>query len=375
MKRLLMIAGFLVSFPSVVRAGYFDFDISGLMGGYYGIAQTRENNNVKNDPYRWVYRADVTTKANYHLSDSHYIGVHANSTLVLREPDTSYPHGDWRFYPYLVDESQAGKFTLGYTYNAAYLLHKGARDITFFKIDDSNMTYFLSNPNWKNGRKSVSYQTPKSTSIMNDGRSAKISYFTPMLGNTILGFSYAPENANRRGMNSRYADYETPEDGYVAAMQNKWKIKDTEIYTSFGYGIFNRTDKEASFGITLIHGDWNMGMGYKKAYVDGNKNPITTVSTNPQTPAYFDNYRESQAWNISIGYKYGAYKTNLAYLHTKAENTRNRDDLIVFSNLYSISEHFELYLVGSYLNAKGLERMSDNNNRGYAVVTGIGFRF
>ena len=375
MKRLLMIAGFLVSFPSSLWAGHFEFDASGLMGGYYGIAQTRKHDNVKNNPYRWVYRADVSVKLNYRLSEEHYLGLHTSNTLVLRDPDTSYPHGDWRFYPYLVDESPWGKFTAGYTYNAAYLLHKGARDITFFKIDDSNMTYFLSNPNWSNGRKSVSYQTPKSTSIMNDGRAVKFSYFTPRLGNTVLGFSYAPDNASRRGTGSRYLDYETPEDGYVAAMQNKWQVKDTEIYTSFGYGIFNRTDKEASFGLTLIRGHWNMGMGYKKAYIDGNKNPITTVSDNPQTPAYFDNFRESQAWNFSIGCQYGTWKSNLAYLHTKADNTRNRDDLWVFSNLYALTEHFELYLVGSYLNAKGLSRAGDDNNRGYAVVTGVGFRF
>lgn len=376
MFRLLIILGLLISQPSLAFANNFEFDYSGLIGGYFGFADTRTDNNVYNNPHRWVYRADAKFKADYVFSSEHRLGLHSNVTIMNRDPDPSYPHGDWRFYPYLIDKSNYGEFSAGYTYNVAYLLHKGARDITFFKIDDSNMTYFLSNPNWGNSKKSVKFLTPKSTSIMNDGRAPKFNYISPKLGNTLLGFSYTPSNAHRRGMTSRYADYETNEDGYTAAMQNEWKLDaNNKIYTSFGYGIFNRTDHEASFGVTLVSGDWDFGVGYKKAYIDGNKNPITTKAINKYLPAYFDNFRESQAYNISVGRKFGKYKTNLAYLHTKADNTRNQDDLVVFSNVYSYNKWIDLFLVGSYLNAKGLKRDSDANNKGYAVVTGVGLNF
>ena len=40
---------------------------------------------------------------------------------------------------------------------------------------------------------------------------------------------------------------------------------------------------------------------YKKAYVDGTKNPISIEKLNDNLPAYFDNYRESEAWNVSVG--------------------------------------------------------------------------
>lgn len=112
------------------------------------------------------------------------------------------------FFPYLTDDSSWGNFKLGYVYNAAYQLHRGARDITFLGVEATNLVYFLSNPNWANKTKSVKFATPKSVAMINDGRAPKLSYITPWLGNTKFGFSYTPDNAHRRGMVSRYTDYE-----------------------------------------------------------------------------------------------------------------------------------------------------------------------
>lgn len=143
--------------------------------------------------------------------------------MVFRQHDKDYNDGDWRFYPYaLAENPKYGKFTVGHTYNAAFQLHQGAQEITWIGIQDSNLPYWLTSANWVNGLKTVKFATPKSTNIMDDGRSFKFSYFTPMIGNTKFGFSYAPDNASRRGMVSRYTSYQKKEDGYTAAMQNKW---------------------------------------------------------------------------------------------------------------------------------------------------------
>lgn len=92
-------------------------------------------------------------------------------------------------------------------------------------------------------------------------------------------------------------------------------------------------------------------------------------------PAYFDNYREGQAWDFSVGYDFGRFKTNLAYLHAEADNTRNRDDLFVQTNRYALNKHFELFLTNGYINSKGNDRRSDNNNKGYAVITGLALKY
>ncbi len=354
----------------------WNFSQSGLAGLYYGISQTRDLHNVDTMPNRLVFRADGKFGGGYNFEDGTKLSLKANYTIVSRQHDNGYPHGDWRFYPYgEVEKEELGKFTIGHTYNAAYYLHLGAQDITWVGIQDSNLTYWLPSANWSNGFKSVKFATPKSTRIMDDGRSFKFSYFTPEIGNTKFGFSYAPDNASRRGMVSRYVHYDKPEDGYTFAMQNKWTPGIGELYTSVGYGLFNRTDNEWAFGVRWQVDNFNISASYKNAYIDGKDNPISTTRQNEHLPAYFDNYREGEAWDISFGYDFGRFSTNFAYLHTEAKNTRNSDNLFLQSNRYEVNDHLDIFLINGYTNSKGLTRNSDNNSKGYAIITGIALKY
>lgn len=376
MKKLLLTLCAATALPGVVAAHGFEFSQSGMAGVYYGIMETRDNNNVSNMPNRLVFRSDGNLEGAYKFENQTRLGVHADYTLVFRQHDKDYNDGDWRFYPYaLAENPKYGKFTIGHTYNAAFQLHQGAQEITWIGIQDSNLPYWLTSANWVNGLKTVKFATPKSTNIMDDGRSFKFSYFTPMIGNTKFGFSYAPDNASRRGMVSRYTSYQKKEDGYTAAMQNKWNPGLGDLYTSVAYGLFNRTDNEWAFGVRWVVDKFNVSTSYKNAYIDGDKNPISTTARSPHLPAYFDNYREGEAWDFSVGYDFGRFKTNFAYLHSEAKNTRNRDDIFIQANRYSLNEYFELFWVNAYSNSKGVDRNSDNNNKGYAVITGIALKY
>ena len=376
MKKLLLTLCAATALPGVAAAHGFEFSQSGMAGVYYGIMETRDNNNVSNMPNRLVFRSDGNLEGAYKFENQTRLGVHADYTLVFRQHDKDYNDGDWRFYPYaLAENPKYGKFTVGHTYNAAFQLHQGAQEITWIGIQDSNQPYWLTSANWVNGLKTVKFATPKSTNIMDDGRSFKFSYFTPMIGNTKFGFSYAPDNASRRGMVSRYTSYQKKEDGYPAAMQNKWNPGLGDLYTSVAYGLFNRTDNEWAFGVRWVVDKFNVSTSYKNAYIDGDKNPISTTARSPHLPAYFDNYREGEAWDLSVGYDFGRFKTNFAYLHSEAKNTRNRDDIFIQANRYSLNEYFELFWVNAYSNSKGVDRNSDNNNKGYAVITGIALKY
>lgn len=376
MKKLLLTLCAATALPGVAAAHGFEFSQSGMAGVYYGIMETRDNNNVSNMPNRLVFRSDGNLEGAYKFENQTRLGVHADYTLVFRQHDKDYNDGDWRFYPYaLAENPKYGKFTVGHTYNAAFQLHQGAQEITWIGIQDSNLPYWLTSANWVNGLKTVKFATPKSTNIMDDGRSFKFSYFTPMIGNTKFGFSYAPDNASRRGMVSRYTSYQKKEDGYTVAMQNKWNPGLGDLYTSVAYGLFNRTDNEWAFGVRWVVDKFNVSTSYKNAYIDGDKNPISTTARSPHLPAYFDNYREGEAWDFSVGYDFGRFKTNFAYLHSEAKNTRNRDDIFIQANRYSLNEYFELFWVNAYSNSKGVDRNSDNNNKGYAVITGIALKY
>ena len=376
MKKLLLTLCAATALPGVAAAHGFEFSQSGMPGVYYGIMETRDNNNVTNMPNRLVFRPHGNLEGAYKFENQTRLGVHADYTLVFRQHDKDYNDGDWRFYPYaLAENPKYGKFTVGHTYNAAFQLHQGAQEITWIGIQDSNLPYWLTSANWVNGLKTVKFATPKSTNIMDDGRSFKFNYFTPMIGNTKFGFSYAPDNASRRGMVSRYTSYQKKEDGYTAAMQNKWNPGLGDLYTSVAYGLFNRTDNEWAFGVRWVVDKFNVSTSYKNAYIDGDKNPISTTARSPHLPAYFDNYREGEAWDFSVGYDFGRFKTNFAYLHSEAKNTRNRDDIFIQANRYSLNEYFELFWVNAYSNSKGVDRNSDNNNKGYAVITGIALKY
>ena len=164
MKKFLFALCATAALPGIVKAEWFEFSQSGMAGEYYGIMETRDNHNVNNMPNRAVFRADGNAEAAYRFADTTRLGVHADYTLVYRQHDKDYSEGDWRLYPYLLAENDKyGRLTAGYTYNAAFLMHQGAQEISWLGIQDSNLPYYLSSANWVNGLKSVKFATPKST--------------------------------------------------------------------------------------------------------------------------------------------------------------------------------------------------------------------
>ena len=58
MKKFASILGSIAILPCAVQADGFDFSQSGLAGVYYGVMQTRSQNNYDNMPNRVVYRQD-----------------------------------------------------------------------------------------------------------------------------------------------------------------------------------------------------------------------------------------------------------------------------------------------------------------------------
>lgn len=373
MKRYLALS--LILFSSTAVAGEFNFEHKVNIRGYYGFMDTHKKDSHNNLPNRLAQRSDAKLKAEYAFNDDYKISWNNSSSLIFRQHDTRYNHdGEWRFYNWGTFKTPYGRLTAGQEFNVAYLFHQGAQDCGPLDITDTSLTWFLSNHNWKNGKKSVGFLTPKSTAMLTDGRALKINYVAPKIYNTLLGFTYTPDSPSRRGLTSRYNNYER-DDAYVFGMHNEWEFDFADIYTSAGYGLFNRTDKELTLGITLARGGWTYAAGYRKSYVDGNKNPITTVTTDPRRPAFYDNYRESQSWDLSIGYEVGPYKTTLAYLHTKADNTPNKDDIILWSNKYAYTKWLDFYVIGGYINSRGINKQDANRNSGYAGIVGVGINF
>lgn len=358
-----------------VLAGEFELDHELNVRGYYGVSDTKKKPSNNNLPNRFIGRPDFKGSVNYNFENGYKFGVYNSSSIIFRQHDSTYNHdGEWRFYNYGQLQTPYGSFIGGQDFNVAYRFHRGAKDTGPLSIDDSNMTWFLSDPNWRNNKKSVAFYTPKSTSMMDDGRALKFSYITPkFFENTNFGFTYTPETPSRRGLISRYNNY-AHDDAYVAAMHNEWELEYGDLYTSAGYGVFNRNTQAFTLGVTYLQGNWSYATGYKNSFTYGDE-PITKVSTDPSRPALYDNYRESWSWDASVAYKFGPLKTSIAYLYTEAKKTDNKDDLFIWTNTYSYSKMIDFYLIGGYTNARGANKLPANNNKGYAGIVGIGLNF
>lgn len=360
---------------SICLAGEFELEYSGTIRGLYGVMDTKKKDSHNNLPNRLVSKNDFKASLEYAFDDEYSLGLINNSGFIRRQHDDIYLKEDARFYNYGYADTPFGRIIVGQDYNVANKFHKGGDSGEVLNISDEDLNYFLFNPNWQNGKDFTAFYTPKSTAIMNDGRAFKFSYITPEFYNTLVGFTYTPDNKDRRGMVSRYTNYQKKEDGYVVALHNELELDFADIYTSIGYGIFNRTDKELSLGITLVRGGWSLAGGYKNAYIDGNKNPITVTPSKKGQIAYFDNYRESEAWDISLSYEIGPLKSSIMYLHTKAKNTSNKDDIILITNSYDFNKWIEIYLIGGYTNARGYNKEDINSNKGYVGIFGLGLSF
>ncbi|MDD4556064.1 MAG: hypothetical protein PHE89_01865 [Alphaproteobacteria bacterium] len=373
-KTYLICLSFLFASQNVV-AGELELNHELNVRGYYGVSQSKKkpsNNNMSN---RLVNRNDFKGSATYDFENDYKLGIHNSSSLIYRQHDATYNHdGEWRFYNYGMFTTPYGSFIGGQDFNVAHRFHRGAKDFGPMGIDDSNMTWFLGDANWKNGKNSVAFLTPKSSSMMDDGRALKFSYITPkVFENTIFGFTYTPNTPSRRGLISRYNDY-AHDDAYVMAMHNEWEIDSGDLYTSAGYGFFNRNTQTLTLGATYLQGNWSFATGYRNSFTYGDES-ITKTSTNSRLPVFYDNYRESWSWDASVGYKFGPIKTSVAYLHTQAKKTDNQDDLFIWNNTYAYSKMIDFYLIGGYLKARGDNKLPANNNRGYAAVAGIGLNF
>lgn len=87
MKKFTCILCSIAILPHIAQAEGFDFSQSGLAGVYYGVMQTRRQNNYDNMPNRVVYRQDGRFEGAYKFADETRLGAHADYTLAFRQHD------------------------------------------------------------------------------------------------------------------------------------------------------------------------------------------------------------------------------------------------------------------------------------------------
>lgn len=343
---------------SFAKAGEWNYNIEGQAQGLYGYTDIKKHNHGVGKGY-------ISASAEYKFTGENVLSFNLNLMAGIDKELQDYNQGRWGEEAYMVYDSVYGQLMLGQIYNVASLFHNGVSMVGAFS-NNSDIVDFLVNPNWRRTSKQTYFATLNSTDINTDGVAPKINYISPEYKGTAIGFSYMPDSYNRRGLINKHANY-AHEDGFVGAIYNDADFDYFTSQASLGYAQYHGNDKELSLSLRLSRGNWNIGGGYRKTYIDGDN------KSKPQygLKDYFDDYREGKSWNIGIGFEFGPIQSSLSYFESSSDNTDNQNKIVAFSNQYQLNEYIDLYLATAYVDY-------ENNNEsksGYALVSGIGVKF
>ena len=348
--------------PTITNAGNWSYSTEGQIKGVLGFADT----NTK-DSYHGFGNAEINNCIVHDFNDDYNFSLHFDLMGGIDNELQNYNQGRWGEELYGIFNSPFGQLIVGQTFNVGSQFFDGAPSLGALS-STSDVVNFISNPNWKRNSKHTKFATLNSTYINTDGVSSKISYISSEFYGSGFGFSYIPKTYNRRGLINNHASYKD-DIGYVSSIYSSQEFASLNIDTSLSIADFHHNDKEFSASLLLGYGNWSLGGGWRKTYIDGRNKQS---SQDYRLPEFFDGYREGYAWDIGLGYKFGPYKTALSYFQSKAKNTKNQDKIITFSNKYQLSSSFDVYLAAAYVN---FEDEDANTTEGLAFVSGIGFNF
>ncbi|MBR1601365.1 MAG: porin [Alphaproteobacteria bacterium] len=360
----------LLSLP--VYAGEFVYDYSAVVDGFYGYTQYA-------DKYRHLYQrnntpvsAEISTSIGYEFTNNQKISLGFDAQAAHGKEIKDYNHGDWGENLYLSYAFGYGELSVGQIYNAAYQMAVGAPTVGYFRVNNTPMTDFISNPNWQRKGKITSYRTLNSTYLNTDADAFKISYTTEEFYNTKLAVSYTPDSYSEAGLINKHSRYDN-RSSYAVGLYNNLDLDFVEVESSLGYAYNRKNNQEISAGLSLYRKGWTLGGSYRKSFTTSGDYALN-ITDKENMPYYFDGYRRGQAFNVGLSYEIGPFKTGLSYFAAYADKTNNRDSVVSWVNRFAFNKYVSIYLATSYAEYKG-DKVIDESNRGYAAVGGLELSF
>lgn len=355
--KLALVAG-VVIVPWMVEAGELTYGMEGHGQTAYGYTDIKKH-------HHGVGKSNLDTHVGYEFDENNSVELHADLMLGIDKELKDYNQGDWGEEVYGIADTIYGQLMVGQVYNVASLFHNGA-PTTGILNSNSDVVNFLHNPNWKRNEKETSFATLTSTDINTDGVAAKINYISPEFYGTAVGFSWTPDSYNRRGLENKHAGY-AHKDGFATAIYSDHRMGNINSKTSLGYAQYHGNDKEFSISQSLNRGNWTLGAGYRKTYIDGDD------KSKPDRilPFDFDGYREGYAWNVGLEYEIGPFSSALSYFKSKQKGKDNQNDVVVWSNEYQFNKYVDVYLAAAGINY----RFNGEKDKGVAGIIGIGVNF
>ncbi len=369
MKLIKYLITFLILFPTLARANW-EYDSYGSIVGAYGFMDTSSDYPKHKDNNSGWGRGEINNSAIYSFNEYTSLSFNLDLMLGVDQELQVYNQGRWGEEAYAIFDSLYGRIMLGQTFNVAAQFHESAPMVGILK-NNNDVANFISNPNWIRNSKQTKFATLNATYINTDGVAPKISYISPEIKGSVIGFSYVPDTFNRRGLINNHADYSSKE-GYIASIYSSQEYKGLNINASAAIANFKDDDKEFSASLQLSYGNWTLGGGWRKTYIDGKEK---VQKHDSRLPEFFDGYREGEAWDVGAKYQIGPYEGSLSYFVSKADNSSNQDKILSFSNKYQVNKSFDTYFAVAHVDFSGDNNYTSDNNKGYAFIGGVGFNF
>lgn len=358
MKYIILLIVGVFFLPSSALSGEITYGIQGNGQAAYGYSDVKKH-------HHGAGKSSLDTYIGYDLDDINSLELHADFMVGIDKELKDYNQGEWGEEIYGVADTVYGQLMIGQVYNVASLFHGGVPTVGLLS-SNSDVVNFLHNPNWRRNKRETRFATLTTTDINTDGVSAKVNYITPEFYGTALGFSWTPDSYNRRGLINKHAGY-AHKDGFAAAIYSDHRVGNINSKTAFGYGQYHANDKEFSVSQSFNRGNWTVGAGYRKTYVDGDDKS----DSDRLLPFDFDGYREGFAWNAGLGYNIGPLGSSLSYFVSKQKGKDNQNRILVWSNEYQISKYTNIYLAAAKLDYRSL----GEKEKGIAGMIGIGVNF
>ncbi len=340
-----------------VIAGEWSYELEFDAQALYGWSNIKKHNHG-------IGKTNLSSAVIYDF-DGNNLSLNFNLNGGIDREMHSYNQGRWGEEVYGVFDSRAGQIMLGQVYNVAYLFHNSAPNTGAVK-NNFDVVDFIANPNWKRNSKETYFATLPSTEINTDGVAAKFNYISPEFFGTAIGFSYTPDAYNRRGLINKHAKY-AHKNGFAGAVYNDFDWGMFKTQASFGYAQYHENDKEFSYSLRINKGNWILGGGFHKTYVDGENN----AHPDHFMRIGFDDYREGSAWNVGIGHEFGPISSALTYFESESSISDNENKIVVFSTQLQLNKNVNVFVASSYVDFNG----NDDKKSGYAFVAGAGVYF
>jgi predicted porin len=272
-------------------------------------------------------------------------------------------------------EGGFGKVMLGSAANGAVQLHVMAPDAAANFGSEGLLTggFAIAQPAALNGIRTT-------TELDTDDNSEKLTYVSPVFYGLTLGASYVPNIGTE---DSRAVQRNDSEVLGVGALYDN-TFGEVGVKVSAGYITYdinpadntsNGTDQsdEWSVGTQVTYGGFTVGGAYRKLQTD-----FKTTATNPGATA--TSSIDGRVWDAGIQYANGPYAVSFIYFNSQSAGTRTvaGDDEM---EVYQVSGKYALGPGVDVLGTIGHAEFTDetttvsNNNKGWAVMTGLSLTF